>query len=86
MKVDLAVLATSLIPGPGVTGLARILELELDEYGFFQTNPFSPTDTTREGVFTCGCCRAPADIPQSVAQASGAAARAAQYVAEAEAL
>ncbi|HEC33858.1 MAG TPA: CoB--CoM heterodisulfide reductase iron-sulfur subunit A family protein [Chloroflexi bacterium] len=82
MKVDLAVLATSLIPGPGVAAMAEVLGLELDEYGFFRTNPFSPTDTTREGVFTCGCCRAPADIPQSVAQASGAAARAAQYVME----
>ncbi|MDY7077751.1 MAG: CoB--CoM heterodisulfide reductase iron-sulfur subunit A family protein [Chloroflexota bacterium] len=82
MKVDLAVLATSLIPGPGVAALSPVLNLELDEYGFFRTNPFSPMDTTREGVFTCGCCRGPADIPQSVAQASGAAARAAQYVME----
>ncbi len=86
MKVDLAVLATSLIPGPGVAALSEVLGLELDEYGFFSTNPFSPTDTTREGVFTCGCCRGPADIPQSVAQASGAAARAAQYVMEIEIL
>jgi heterodisulfide reductase subunit A len=80
MTVDLAVLATSLIPGPGVAVLARVLDLELDEYGFFRTNPFSPTDTTREGVYTCGGCRGPSDIPQAVAQASGAAARAAQYV------
>ena len=82
LKVDLAVLATSLVPGPGVTALAEKLDLELDEYGFFRTNPFSPTDTTREGIFTCGCCRGPADIPQSVAQASGAAGRAAQFVME----
>jgi len=82
MRVDLAVLATSLVPGPGVAALSGVLDLELDEYGFFRTSPFSPTDTTREGVFTCGCCRGPADIPQSVAQASGAAARAAQYVTE----
>ncbi len=79
VRVDLAVLATSLVPVPGVAELAEVLGLELDEYGFFRTAPFSPTDTTREGVFTCGCCRGPADIPQSVAQASAAAARAAQY-------
>ena len=82
MEVDLAVLATSLIPGPGVAALAEILGLELDEYGFFRTNPFSPTDTTREGVYTCGGCRGPSDIPQAVAQASGAAARAVQFVME----
>ncbi|MGD1996609.1 MAG: CoB--CoM heterodisulfide reductase iron-sulfur subunit A family protein [Anaerolineae bacterium] len=86
MTVDLAVLATSLIPGPGVVALADALDLDLDEYGFFRTSPFSPTDTTREGIFTCGCCRGPADIPHSVAQASGAAARAAQYVGEVDAI
>jgi len=82
MKVDLAVLATSLVPSPGVATLAEVLDLELDEYGFFDTDPFSPTDTTRDGVYTCGCCRAPVDIPQAVAQGSGAAARAAQVVRE----
>jgi heterodisulfide reductase subunit A len=80
MKVDLAVLATSLLPGSGVAALAEVLEIELDAYGFFKTDPFSPTDTTRDGVYVCGCCRAPVDIPQAVAQASGAAARAAQHV------
>jgi len=82
MKVDLAVLATSLLPGSGVAELAEVLGLELDAYGFFETDPFSPTDTTRDGVYVCGCCRAPVDIPQAVAQASGAAARAAQHVRE----
>lgn len=82
MRVDLAVLATSVIPGPGVATLAEVLSLELDEYGFFDTNPFSPPDTTRDGVYSCGCCGAPVDIPQAVAQASGAAARAAQHVTE----
>jgi heterodisulfide reductase subunit A len=80
MRVDLAVLATSVVPGPGVATLAEVLDLELDEYGFFETNPFSPTDTTRDGVYTCGCCRAPVDIPQAVTQASGAGGRAAQVV------
>jgi len=79
IRVDLAVLATSVMPGPGVAELATVLDLQLDEYGFFRTSPFSPIDTTREGVFTCGCCRAPVDIPEAVTQASGAAARAAQY-------
>ncbi len=80
MRVDLAVLATSVLPGADVATLAEVLSVELDEYGFLETNPLSPTDTTRDGVFACGCCRAPVDIPQAVAQASGAAARAAQVV------
>jgi heterodisulfide reductase subunit A len=81
-KVDLAVLATSLIPAPDIAALSKLLDLELDEYGFLRTDPLSPADTTRRGVLACGCCRGPADIPRSVAQASGAAARAAQYAME----
>jgi len=79
-KVDLAVLAISLVPRHGAKELGALLGLELDEYDFIKTDPFSPTDTTRPGVFACGYCRGPADIPESVAQASGAAARAAEVV------
>jgi heterodisulfide reductase subunit A len=78
--VDLAVLATSLVPRRGAGELAERLGIELDEYNFFKTDPFSPMDTTRPGVFACGYCRGPADIPVSVAEASGAAARAAEVV------
>ena len=78
--VDLAVLGLSLLPRHDVSELADILDIELDEYGFLVTDPFSPADTTRPGVFACGYCRGPADIPESVSQASGAAARVAEAV------
>ncbi|UCG36095.1 MAG: CoB--CoM heterodisulfide reductase iron-sulfur subunit A family protein [Candidatus Bathyarchaeota archaeon] len=80
MTVDLAVLATSFVPRKNVEELAGTLGVELDEHGFFKTDPLSPLDTTRLGIFTCGCCREPTDIPESVAQASGAAGRAAEAV------
>jgi heterodisulfide reductase subunit A-like polyferredoxin len=78
--VDMAVLAISLVPRRGARELAELLGIELDEYNFIKTDPFSPMDTTRPGVFACGYCRGPADIPESVTQASGAAARAAEVV------
>jgi heterodisulfide reductase subunit A len=78
MTVDLAVLAVSLIPRRDAAELARLLNIELDEFGFVQTDPFAPADTSRPGILACGCCLGPADIPQSVAQASAAAARAAE--------
>jgi heterodisulfide reductase subunit A len=78
MAVDLAVLATSLVPRHDAPQFAGILDVELDEFGFVRTEPFAPSDTSRSGVFACGCCLGPADIPQSVAQASAAAARAAE--------
>ena len=80
MRVDLAVLATSLIPRATTAALARVLGIEMDPYGFVQTAPFSPVDTTRPGILAAGCCRGPADIPESVMQASAAAARAARFV------
>jgi heterodisulfide reductase subunit A len=80
IAVDLAVLATSLVPRRGVEDFAKVLGIELDEYNFFKTDPLNPLGTTRPGVFVCGCCREPTDIPESVAQASGAAERAAEIV------
>ncbi|MFB0502516.1 MAG: FAD-dependent oxidoreductase [Candidatus Bathyarchaeia archaeon] len=80
IAVELAVLATSLMPRSDAVDLSEILGVELNEYNFFKTDPLSPLDTTRPGIFACGCCREPTDIPESVAQASGAAARAAEAV------
>jgi heterodisulfide reductase subunit A len=78
MMVDLAVLATSLVPRHDARQLAEMLEMELDDFGFVKTDPFAPVDTSRPGIVACGCCLGPSDIPQSVTQASAAAARAAE--------
>jgi heterodisulfide reductase subunit A len=80
MAVDLAVLATSLVPRHDAPQLATVAGIELDEFGFVASPPFAPADTSRPGIVACGCCLGPADIPQSVAQASAAAARAAEIV------
>ena len=78
--VDMAVLGLSLLPRHDVSDLANILGVELDEHGFVVTDPFSPAETSRPGVFACGYCRGPADIPESVSQGSGAAGRVAEAV------
>jgi heterodisulfide reductase subunit A len=80
MKVDLVVLATCIIPPQGIENLAEILNIELDDYNFIKTTPFVSVETSRDGVFTCGCVHEPMDIPRSVAEASGAAARAAEVI------
>jgi len=77
---DLVILATACAPANGVGQLADTLGIELNRFGFFETGKSQPLDTTRPGIFTCGCAHSPMDIPESVAQASGAAARAAQIV------
>ena len=81
--VDLVVLCPALIPRRGNERLAEILKIELDEHAFFKAKDslLEPIDTNLSGVFICGYCQGPKDIPESVAQASGAAARAAETIA-----
>lgn len=72
------VLCTALVPREDAKELAALLGLELDEYGFFKSaDPlYAPVDTNRPRIYVCGCCEGPKDIPDSIAQASAASARA----------
>jgi len=80
MEVDLVVLATACEPGPAALKFSKMLDIPLSDFGFYQTGTVPPLDTSRPGVFTCGCAQGPMDIPESVAQASSAAARVAQVL------
>lgn len=80
MKVDLAVLATCIIPPKGIEKLAEVLKIELDDYNFIKTPPFLSFETSREGIYTCGCVHEPMDIPSSIAEASSAAGKAAEII------
>jgi heterodisulfide reductase subunit A len=82
MEVDLVILCQALIPRIGQEEVAELLGIELDEYGFVYTPEWllHPTDTTVPGIFACGYCKSPQDIPDSIAQASGVAARAAELL------
>jgi len=82
LQADLVVLSTACVPSSDAQELAKTLGLELDEYGFFRVaDPlYAPLDTTVPGVYACGFCTGPKDISDSVAQASGVAAKAAEVV------
>jgi len=79
-EFDLVILATACEPAKGMKELSDILDIEINEFGFFKTSHENPVDTTRDGIFVCGCAHSPMDIPESVAQASSAASRAVQAV------
>ena len=79
-KFDMVVLATSIIPKQDADKVANALGIERDKYNFIKTLPSAPMITTREGVYACGCCHEPMDIPNSVVEASGAAALAAEVI------
>jgi heterodisulfide reductase subunit A len=72
-EYDLVVLSVGLTP-PETPG-ASVAGVELDRYGFVATRAAKPVDTSKPGIFAVGAASGPKDIPETVAQASGAAAR-----------
>ena len=71
---DMVVLSVGLDIPQESLDLARKLGVELDHYNFVTTSSFEPVYTSRPGVYACGVFEAPKDIPDTVAQASAAAA------------
>jgi heterodisulfide reductase subunit A len=80
LKFDLVILATTMIPKKDAGDLANILGIQMNDFNFFKANSFQPQKSSKEGIFLCGTCREPMDIPNSVVDASGAAAKAAEIV------
>ncbi len=78
IAADMVVLAMAAVPNEGVKELAKKLKISTDAFGFItEAHPkLRPIDTATRGIFLAGCSQAPKDIPDTVAQASGAAARA----------
>ncbi|MFH1082205.1 MAG: NAD(P)-binding protein [Pseudomonadota bacterium] len=84
-EFDMVILSQALVPSESNISIAKRLGVELDEFGFIAipeelSNPFG---TTKEGVFGCGFCQSPMDVPDSVIRASGAASKVAEILAHA---
>ena len=77
-EFDLVVLSVGMVPSASTGELAKNLGVELDPYGFAKTDSLAPLATSRPGVYVCGVFQGPKDIPETVAQASGAAAAASE--------
>ena len=82
-EFDLVVLSVGMEISDSVKQLAKNLGVELDEYGFCHTTLFDPLQTSQEGIYVAGPFREPKDIPETVIEASGTAAAAAQLLAPA---
>lgn len=79
IEAEMVVLATAAIPKKGTEEIARILNLTRGADGFFmESHPkLKPLDAPTDGIFLAGACQGLKDIPYSVSQGCGAAARAA---------
>ena len=77
VAADLVVLATAVVPSEGAKDLAQRLRVATDEHGFFsEAHPkLRPVESLTAGIYLAGAAQFPKDIPETVAQASGAAAK-----------
>jgi len=79
-RFDMVVLSVGSEPPADSEHLARMLDIDLNEYGFCRTEKFEPVDTTRPGVYVAGAFAMPKEITESVIDASGAVAQAIQLL------
>ena len=72
-RFDIVVLATGLEPPVSAEHFTHLLDLDLNEFGFCQTDKFTPLQTSHSGVFVCGAFSSPKEISETILDASGAA-------------
>ena len=77
VEADLVVLAMGMAANEGAGDLARLLGISYDQHNFLtEAHPkLRPVETNTAGIFLAGSCQGPKDIPDTVAQASGSAAK-----------
>lgn len=86
LKVDLFVLSCGIEPKSDADDVSSLLSIQRSADGFFmEAHPkLRPVDTLTNGIFVAGVAQGPKDIPDSVAQAKGAASSAAALMAKGE--
>ncbi len=77
VEADLVVLATAVMPKPGADTLAQKLGISYDKYHFYSEAhaKLKPVECATAGIYLAGACQGPKDIPDTVSQASAAAAK-----------
>ncbi|MFC1916881.1 FAD-dependent oxidoreductase [Chloroflexota bacterium] len=86
IPVDMVILSVAMEPRSDADEVARLFSLECSADGFFQEKHYKlePLGTPTEGIYMAGCCQGPKDIPDSVAQAIGAAGKALALITKGE--
>ena len=76
VKVEMVILCTAMEARPNAEEVMRKFGIGIGADGFFQEEhpKLAPVSTPTSGVFLAGACQGPKDIPDTVAQAKGAAA------------
>jgi len=74
LSVDMVILAPAIVPNSSSSKLAKILDISLDEYGFFNEDKTNDSSviSSKSGIFIVGCAQGAKNIQDSVSQASAA--------------
>jgi len=77
IEADMVVLATAVQPQLGADTLAQKLGISYDKYNFYSEAhaKLRPVECATAGIYLAGACQGPKDIPDTVSQASAAAAK-----------
>ncbi|MFZ4858723.1 MAG: FAD-dependent oxidoreductase [Desulfuromonadaceae bacterium] len=77
IEADMVVLATAVQPQKGAELLAQKLGISYDKYNFYSEAhaKLRPVECATAGIYLAGACQGPKDIPETVSQASAAAAK-----------
>jgi len=75
VPVDMVVLCVALQARSDAEDVAKLFSISRRGDGFFMEShvKLDPIATLTDGIFIAGCCQSPKDIPDTVAQAKGAA-------------
>ena len=88
VEADMVVLAMAMVKADGVQDLLKKLKISTDVHGFLaEAHPkLRPVESLNAGFYLAGCALGPKDIPETVAQASAAAAKVGDLFAQKELL
>jgi heterodisulfide reductase subunit A len=86
IDADMVVLAQAMVPSKGTAEIAKTLKIGRDKDGFLaEAHPkLRPVESVTGGIFLIGAAQGPKDIPETVCQASAAAAKVIQLLSKPE--
>jgi len=75
LDVDMVILAPAVKPGEDTERIAEMLDITIDETGFFEEEHLllGPVNTAVDGVYIVGCAQGPRNIPDTISQSNAAA-------------
>jgi len=82
-EFDMVVLSVGLLANPSNNSISEILNIEQNQFGFFQEESLKPLISTRKGIYLCGAGNGPSDIPEAVTQGSSAASLSSEVIKDA---